>query len=363
MKTFIRTIIVLVVLNLAMGGFATAQNAPGEGDLEAAKEEMEAAKEEMKKAGQKIKEAGQQKKAAMQHDMAQRREEAAQRGRESLLRSYATRIRTPRTGRSRSLTRRHGSSGQVFVIPAAEIKTKDLVTIMEDMSVMSRILDKKLDLSPGGIFPGGMGGFGGMDRFGNLSFFGSTGGCSTEAIFLQGYGALFLIKVDFPLSPPAEEEGEEEPEEDMDALWEETKREIYEPADARRRRADEEEQEEYDAERVEEMKETLIKALKHGANIRNLKASESIIITVTGKEDQAGISVGSSKVILNRDQILIEDEDSKVVRIYDGPFSDEMGFSSPAVMTIRAKKSDVDAFSKGKLDFDEFRKRVQIFTY
>ena len=88
----------------------------------------------------------------------------------------------------------------------------------------------------------------------------------------------------------------------------------------------------------------------------------SIIITVTGKEDQAGISVGSSKVILNRGQILIEDEDNKVVRIYEGPFSDEMGFS-PTVMTIRAKKSDVDAFSKGKLDFDKFRQKVQSFTY
>jgi len=32
-------------------------------------------------------------------------------------------------------------------------------------------------------------------------------------------------------------------------------------------------------------------------------------------------------------------------------------------MTIRAKKSDVDAFSKGELDLDAFRKKVVIFTY
>ena len=39
------------------------------------------------------------------------------------------------------------------------------------------------------------------------------------------------------------------------------------------------------------------------------------------------------------------------------------GFLSSAVMTIRTKKSDVDAFAGGEMDFDEFRDRVQIFTY
>ena len=39
------------------------------------------------------------------------------------------------------------------------------------------------------------------------------------------------------------------------------------------------------------------------------------------------------------------------------------GFLSSAVLTIRTKKSDVDAFAGGMMDFDEFRDRVQIFTY
>ncbi len=37
--------------------------------------------------------------------------------------------------------------------------------------------------------------------------------------------------------------------------------------------------------------------------------------------------------------------------------------ASATVLTVRATKADVDAFAKGKLDFDKFQKRVQMFTY
>ena len=42
---------------------------------------------------------------------------------------------------------------------------------------------------------------------------------------------------------------------------------------------------------------------------------------------------------------------------------DEMGVSAATVLTIRAKKSDVDAFASGEQDFEQFRQKVQIFTY
>ena len=40
-----------------------------------------------------------------------------------------------------------------------------------------------------------------------------------------------------------------------------------------------------------------------------------------------------------------------------------MGISSATVLTIRAKKSDIDAFAKGQQDYEQFRQKVQIFTY
>jgi hypothetical protein len=39
------------------------------------------------------------------------------------------------------------------------------------------------------------------------------------------------------------------------------------------------------------------------------------------------------------------------------------GASGATVLTIRAKKSDIDTFAKGELDYEQFRPKVQIFTY
>ena len=40
-----------------------------------------------------------------------------------------------------------------------------------------------------------------------------------------------------------------------------------------------------------------------------------------------------------------------------------MGVSSATVLTIRAKKADVDAYAKGEQTLEQFRRKVQIFTY
>ncbi len=46
-----------------------------------------------------------------------------------------------------------------------------------------------------------------------------------------------------------------------------------------------------------------------------------------------------------------------------GGFGGMGGYYSETVLTIRVKKSDVDAFAKDELDFDQFRQKVQIFLY
>jgi len=47
---------------------------------------------------------------------------------------------------------------------------------------------------------------------------------------------------------------------------------------------------------------------------------------------------------------------------YDEDYG-EMGPPSATVLTIRAKKSDVDAFAKGELDFEQFQQNIKMFTY
>ncbi len=319
MKTFVRIVIVLVVLNLVMGNFALAQSA-------SEKEEMEAAQEDMKKAGEKMREAGQKMR------------EAGERYRNELF-----------TGLSRSRsTLQHSGAGRVLVIPTAEMKVQDLVAIMEDMNIMSRIFDKKL--KEANLIP----------RFGGYSdgVFFSWNRPETKGFYLEGYGALFLLKVNYPLSPPVETE-EEQIKEDVDLIWEQTRQEIYEPEDVKRaerhKRTSKRSREEYDADKVEDLKRTLTRVLKHAANIQNLKPNEWVILTVVGETEQTG------EVIVSRIYTVIKGDD--ITADLPLPLPIEAGFSSPTVLVIRVKKSDVDAFSKGEQDFGQFRKRVQIFTY
>jgi hypothetical protein len=41
----------------------------------------------------------------------------------------------------------------------------------------------------------------------------------------------------------------------------------------------------------------------------------------------------------------------------------ETGVPSATVLTIRVKKQDIDEFSQGDISFEQFRRKVQIYTY
>jgi len=215
---------------------------------------------------------------------------------------------------------------------------------------MSRIFNKKLGQSIESRVYGSM-----YDNMMYNPFIGFGRGSDTiKTIYLEGYGALFLMKVDFPLvQPPVEQEEEEtEEEEDADPVWTQMTQEIYAPQEfERRRRTDRSDVEEYDAEKIEGLKETLIKTLKHASNIRALKTDESVILTIVGKTIQS---------------------DTVVTRVYEtigdaivttAPEGIQTDISSPTILTIRAKKSDIDAYANDKLSFDQFSRQIQVLTY
>jgi len=245
----------------------------------------------------------------------------------------------------------HSSSGTVLVIPTAEMKIENLAAITEDMTVMSRIFDKKLSqarLTTRGSWSIGFDPFAALGR--------SSG--AIEAIYLEGYGALFLMKVNVLLSaPPEAKEDKETEEEDTDPLWTETIQEMYAPL-ANTRRTRDRPEEKYDAEKVEDLKERLIKTLKHAANIRALKPDESVILTVIGK---AGMPAIDRYRTTTTGQIIVHYKEDNVTKILQSP--SDLGFSSPTVLTIRAKKSDIDAFAKGQLSFDQFSQKTQLLSY
>jgi hypothetical protein len=165
-----------------------------------------------------------------------------------------------------------------------------------------------------------------------------------QSLYLEGYGVVFLMKMDFPLSPPpqVQKQDETETEEDGDKVWRDTRRQLYEPEKlAKPKKSDSAPK--YDAEKVENLKTTLTEALKHAANIRTLKADESVILSITGSSSMSS-GVKAVRPIPNTNKVLVVDQNGKTYEVDSGG---RMGLAAPTVLVIRAKKADIDSFAKG----------------
>jgi hypothetical protein len=296
-----------------------------------------------------------------------------------------------RTGRStgdRSRTRTAVgpvAGRKVLVVPDEQVKPEELAAITEDMQIMSHILDERFKETRRvqGVFT----------DFGD--FFGRDNR-QTEAIYIQGYGVLFSMEVNFTFSPPPEPQPQQaaEPNEQVDSTWEKAKQQVFSPGETRGGRGSGSTQES-DSQMVEELKRDLVTTLKHAANIRGVQPNEWIILTVIGGGRLAG-GFGGGGFMMGGMGGLYESSPyggtstggmggygygggysvSGGSSGYGGGMARGMGafaggmggFGGPGtsaatVLTIRAKKSDIDAFAKGEQDYEQFRQKVQIFTY
>ncbi|MBA7478747.1 hypothetical protein ES707_14175 [subsurface metagenome] len=373
-KAFTQTIIVFVAINLITAGFALAQNAPDEASREealAARKQDEVARVEAEiaaKVAQKEAEIAQKQMEVAQKEMETQEKNLQAQLKQLLTAQKLVELRIPNLEVAASSIPLlgdipllgHGGSGAVLVIPTAQMKIENLAAITADMSIMSRIFDKKLSqarLTTGGSWP--------TIGFESTFFGRSRSSGAIEAIYLEGYGALFLMKVNVLLSPPPETQEEKKTEEeDTDPLWTETIQEMYAPPEVNRRRRTDRPEEKYDAEKVEDLKETLIKTLKHAANIRNLKPDESVILTVIGKASQSATRTTTSSYSLGGDLSgRRRDRRGSTYNITNTLGGAETGTFPPTVLTIRAKKSDIDAFAKGQLSFDQFTQKTLLLSY
>ena len=346
MNTLTRTIAVLIALSILTPSIALGQDvsATGARDADAAKKEAAvlAAKKQVKISRERAKVAAKYKEAGLgqaETALARARSMSVARGS-----GYST------TSASRWPSQ-SGGAASVFVIPSAEIETKDLLTINEDINVMSRIFATSLQQAR--ISSSGGRVFADDNTSALLHALSGRNRASMQSLYLQGYGVLFLMKVDFPLLPPLQTQQEDatEEKEEGDKVWEDTRRQLYEPGLLAKRKKDDSAVE-YDAEKVENLKTTLIKALKHASNIRNLKPEESAILTITGGGGNgAMVTTHSAIVVSGREKVVHESPSSAV------------GSAARQALVIRAKKADIDSFAKGALDIEQFRQRVQMINY
>jgi hypothetical protein len=249
------------------------------------------------------------------------------------------------------------STGSVFVVPAAESSLKDLLTANEDMTVMARIFSRALKNAN----------LGGHD---NNPFASSLGGPfagqgtpMAPNVYLEGYGALFTLSVDFPLAPGAKDEqpAPQANQAEADPLWQQTRDDIFEPQRSKRQGDTFEQRvQEYSAERVESLKTTLIAVLKHAANIRTLGPEELVVVTVSGAIVRGQLQ--SIESVPGSDEFKFIDGQGRTGLIKANHLVD-MQPSAPTILMIRAKASDIIAFARGELNLEQFRQRVRVLAY
>ena len=344
MKPLIKMLAILVALNLALLSPNLAQDAS---------KEQEKAAGEAQAAVMKA-----QAEAQKQAELAQKQAEAAikQAQANALAAQAAVRNAAKNVDAGLLSLKSLGAmpaigAGPVLVIPSAQMNPEDLTTITEDTNIMTRIFEKKLQeariSSPSASFRTSL-----LSTARSVPRLFTSSKQTTESMYLDGFGVIFLMQVDFPLSPSPQAPEPNEPQEDADPLWSQTKRQIYAPDEYKREKQRSPEKE-YDAEKVQDLQRTLIEALQHAANIRNLQPDHSVILVVRGCMSDQNVVVATA---------ITQKNDPEVVTLRASS-AGEANPSAAAVLIIRAKKSDIDAFSKGGLDYDQFRERCELITY
>jgi len=152
---------------------------------------------------------------------------------------------------------------------------------------------------------------------------------SVRTLYLDGFGVLVFVKVGFPLfGPAAAPVNSPEPPK---TEWDQTKEELL--SEKRKNLTTEYVTgQPYDAVQVETLKTQIFTALKDATNIRTIKPADVVAITVFGPPATSG---GKQSV------------------------SEWRG----TVLSLRVKKSDIDAYAANKLDLDAFKAKATLATY
>jgi hypothetical protein len=261
------------------------------------------------------------------------------------------------------------SGGRAMVIPREPGDVKEFADMEEDLNVMARILEKAAS-GRDGRHPHAMG------IAIQTGVFGSS--AVPKNLYIEGHGALFFLNVNFPLLPPAAKSSDTDDKEKTSTEWEEARRELYQrpgsgfefkwkpavpggPA------------EEYDADKVEELKRDVTAALKNASHIRKLKSDETVTVVISGR------SAGGETRIVKRSSsgsgAATGGESRTGKRSTGGGTSAAAprlaavisrsggGESQGTRLILRARKADLDAFQRDKLSVEDFQKKVTTIVY
>lgn len=243
-----------------------------------------------------------------------------------------------------------GRSSTAPLVISSAVEPGALAELQEDLAVMNRILTKGANQAAGT----------GATRLAlGIALQTPFGSRSPQCLYLEGFGAVFMLSANYPLlAPSVAPDVKEDGAKPDNTAWEEARSELYggragNSSTAHRygevgaRRAAAGNPLEYDAGRVEKLKTALLEAAKNAANIRHLKPAEHIVIAVRG----------SGQSTAKRGPAHPSDRSGRRVGVTAGAGEPQ------TTLTIRFSKESADAFAKGQLRLEEFTKKATIAAY
>jgi hypothetical protein len=239
----------------------------------------------------------------------------------------------------------------VLVVPTPELAPDGLAAITEDLTVMCRIFDKALGTGTQSVRT-----FAYTGRVDTLQRLLIPQTQQTQALYLDGYGTLFFIAVDFPLAGPAPSTppGQPQRQEAGDQVWSQTVKELHGQQDE----TDQASQAEpvYDAQRVENLENTLVEALRHAANIRTHRPQDYVVLVIGTPTDGDNYGIQWFR------------QKSKMATASSWPQGQpraaqaaELSPDPAATLILRAVKEDINAFAAGQLTYEQFQPKVETF--
>ena len=271
------------------------------------------------------------------------------------------------------------SDSKVLVIPGSEaLSAEEMGVVVENMQIMSHIIGLKLN--EGNLNPLGRRVPRGLDYWDLTS---SRFGDDIESIYLEGFGALFLMNTNYSLVAPVEKAAEPV-EEPKDALWSEVRKNITNPPTQTRSafggwsdalysgggaRAT---VMEYSEEAVNKLKGTLLETLVHASNMSQVGDDEVIVVHVTGAprmvqsqkdtdvEPEVTDTVGGAGVVRGLSS-------GTAVGLLSAPRLPRPAaravVGKPTHLVIRAPMSEIKDLANDEIDFDTFKRNGSVVIY
>lgn len=167
----------------------------------------------------------------------------------------------------------------------------------------------------------------------------------SQALMLDDYGVVFSFRTFVPLfgTEPAHDDP---PATASDSEWEKARQELFGGNGPEGQRNFRSNIIQYDARKIGELKDALVKLLREANNLRHLKPEQQVVLAFSGPSALVTPPAVKPQVNLDERRSLLE------------RFRNQLNQSTMLVLTV--KKADIDAFAAGKLTAEQFQSKVAV---